>query len=157
MQVLLQRQALPPDYVQAIDAATASQIAGVAIARPAWLYASGGWVDPGALVRDALATPGVTWRGNAAVQRIERQGERWQLFDAAGRAMADAPMLVLANATDALRLAQLPAHWLQRQRGQLSWSAPGNATAPRLPIASGGYLLGLPDGRVVFGATEPAR
>ena len=157
MQALLQRQALPPRYVQALDSAAASQIAGVAIARPAWLYAGGGWVDPGALVRDALATPGVKWQGGAAVQRIQRQGDSWQLFDEAGRALADTPMLVLANAADALRLATLPSAWLQRRRGQLSWSAAGHATSPRLPIASGGYVLGLPDGRVLFGATsQPA-
>ena len=154
MQALLQRQALPPDYAQALDADAASQRAGMALGEPAWFYAGAGWVDPGALVRDAMAARGVTWRGSATVERIERRGECWQLFDAAGRAMADAPLLVLANAADALRLAGLPAHWLQRQRGQLSWSAPRQAATPRLPIASGGYMLGLPDGRLLFGATS---
>ena len=154
MQALLQSQALPPRYVQVLDPATASALAGVTIEHPAWFYPGGGWVDSGALVRDALATPGVSWRGDTLVQRIEREGQHWVLFDAAGRWLAQAPMLVLANAADALRLAALPATWLQRQRGQLSWTAAAHAAPPRLPIASGGYLLGLPDGRLLFGATS---
>ena len=156
MQTLLERQALPSRFVTAINAAAASQLAGVAVVQPAWFYPGGGWVDPAALVRDALATPGVSWRGSTSVQRIERRGDHWYLFDAAGRGLADAPLLVLANATDALRLASLPPQWLQRQRGQLSWSTEPEASRPRIPIASGGYVLTLPDGRLLFGATSQA-
>ncbi len=156
MHALLERQALPSRYVQALSASAASQLAGVTVARPAWYYPGGGWVDPSALVRDALATPGVTWRGGTRVQRIARHGDHWQLFDAAGRSLAEAPLLVLANAADALRLAGLPPPWLQRQRGQVSWSAGAGSVAPRIPVASGGYVLSLPDGRLLFGATSRA-
>ena len=156
MQGLLERQALPPSYVQALTAAAASQRAGVPIAQPAWFYPAGGWVDPAALVRDALATDGVTWRGARTVQRIARDGENWQVFDAAGQHIAQAPLLVLANAGDAMHLAGLPPHWLARRRGQLSWSAQATVIAPRIPVASGGYLLTLRDGRLLFGATNQA-
>ncbi len=156
MQRLLERQALPSAYVQALTAAAASQHAGLPIAQAAWFYPAGGWVDPAVLVRDALATEGVTWRGACNVQRIARRGEHWQLFDAAGHLIGEAPLLVLANASDAVRLAGLPPQWLQRQRGQLSWSAQATAIAPRLPIASGGYVLTLRDGRLLFGATNQA-
>ena len=156
MQGLLERQALPPHYAQALTAAAASLHAGLPIAQPAWFYPAGGWVDPAALVRDALATDGVTWRGASTVQRIARCGENWQLFDTAGQRIAEAPLLVLANASDALRLAGLPPQWLQRQRGQLSWSAQAEAIAPRIPVASGGYVLTLRDGRLLFGATNQA-
>ena len=154
MQNLLDRQALPRTYVQALATASASSVAGIALSRPAWFYPGGGWVDPAALVRDALATAGVTWRGVASVQRIARLGAAWQLFDAAGEVIAEAPLLVLANGADALRLAGLPPKWLQRQRGQVSWSQRATALAPRIPIASGGYALTLPDGRLLFGATN---
>ena len=154
MQGLLNQQALPPSYVQALSAAAASQHAGLPIAQPAWFYPAGGWVDPAALGRDALATAGVTWRGASAVERIERHSDHWRVIDAEGQLIAEAPVLVLANASDALRLAGLPPQWLQRQRGQLSWSAQAAAIAPRLPVASGGYVLTLRDGRLLFGATN---
>ena len=98
----------------------------------------------------------MTWRGATRVQRIARHGDSWQLFDDAGHAIAEAPLLVLANATDALHLAGLPPQWQRRQRGQVSWTDGGTALAPRIPVASGGYLLTLPDGRLLFGATSQA-
>ena len=156
MQGLLERQALPPGYVQSLGAEAASQHAGVPIAQPAWFYPTGGWADPVALVRDALATEGVAWRGACSVQRIARDGQNWLLFDPTGQRIAEAPLLVLANASDALRLAGLPPHWLVRQRGQLSWSTHASTIAPRLPVASGGYALTLRDGCLLFGATNQA-
>ncbi len=155
MQALLERQALPPDYVQALDADAVSALAGARVVHPAWFYPGGGWIDPAALVRDALAMPGVAWRGAMSVQRIACDGDAWHLFDANGRVIDAAPMLVLANAADALRLAALPPRWLKRQRGQVSWADRAAAPwQPPLPLASGGYLLPLPDGRLLIGATS---
>ncbi len=154
MQAMLERQALPPRYVQAVSAESASKLAGVTITQPAWFYPGGGWIDPAALVRDALATPGVSWCGATAVQRIARHGDAWQLFDADDRAFAEAPLLILANADDALRLADLPRAWLQRQRGQVSYGPSAVAGLPRVPVASGGYVLALGDTGLLFGATH---
>ena len=108
MQGLLERQALPPTYVRALTAAAASQHAGLPIVQPAWFYPAGGWVDPAALVRDALATSSVTWRGACGVQRIARDGENWQLFDAAGQLIAEAPLLVLSRRDARIALLRSP-------------------------------------------------
>lgn len=155
MQALIKRQALPARYVQALSAASASQLAAMPLTQPAWFYPGAGWVDPAAWVRDALATAGVAWRGAVTVQRLVQRNGLWQAFDSADGVIAEAPLVVLATAHDALRLAGLPPQWLLRQRGQLSWSAAAGATAaPRIPVASGGYALTLPDGRLLFGATS---
>ena len=154
MQAIIERQALPASYVQAVDAHEATQIAGLPIARPAWFYAAGGWIDPAALVRHAIQTPGLRWRGGRAVARLLRVGVEWQALDADGRVIASAPVVVLANADDALRLAGLPVQWLQRRRGQVSWTVQPAARAPRVPVASGGYVLALTDGRLLFGASN---
>jgi tRNA 5-methylaminomethyl-2-thiouridine biosynthesis bifunctional protein len=156
MHALIAAQHLPPDYVQALDADAASARAGRRLARAAWFYPQGGAADPGALVRHALATPGVNWRGGVAVHMLRETAQGWQLLDAAGRPIAEAPLVVLANAHDALRLARLPAAWARRSRGQLSWLAPGDLMLPppALPIASGSYVLALPDGGLLVGATQ---
>ena len=155
MRALLEHQALPPSYVQALDAGGASVLAGTRVLHPAWFYPGGGWIDPAALVRDALATPGVAWRGATQVQRIARDGDDWHVFDGDDRVVDTAPMLVLANAVDALALAALPPRWLKRQRGQVSWCERSAAPwRPLMPVASGGYVLPLPDGRLLFGATS---
>lgn len=156
MRALMQAQRLPPDYVMALDAEQASSRAGLPLGEPAWLFAQGGWAEPGRLVRHTLTTPGVTWRGRAHAQALRRDGADWQVLDHDGRVLAQAPLVVLANADDALRLAGLPPSWLRRNRGQLSWldAADLAIAPPRLPIASGHYLLPLPDGRLLFGASQ---
>jgi tRNA 5-methylaminomethyl-2-thiouridine biosynthesis bifunctional protein len=154
MQALLDRQALPASYVQALSTSAAAQRAGVALTMPAWFYPDGGWIDPAALVRHWLATPRVAWRGSTSVQRIARDGDAWVLFDGCNRAIASAPLLVLANAADALRLARLPPSWLHRRRGQVSWTLQSLPPAPRIPVAGGGYVLTLAGGQRLYGATN---
>ena len=154
MQSIIERQALPTGHVQAVDADEATRIAGLPIARPAWFYPAGGWIDPAGLVRHAIETPLLRWRGGRAVVRLLRHGPEWQAIDAGGQVIASAPVVVLANADDALRLAGLPAPWLQRRRGQVSWTLQAAARAPRVPVASGGYVLALLDGRLLFGASN---
>jgi tRNA 5-methylaminomethyl-2-thiouridine biosynthesis bifunctional protein len=153
MQALLQAQRLPADYVQALDAAQASARAGLALEHPAWCFTHGGWADPAALVRVTLGAPGVQWRGDSDVSAVVRAADGWRVLDGAGRVLGDAPLVVLANAEQALPLAALPPTWVARTRGQLSWLA-GPAIAPALPVSSGAYALTLPDGRLLFGATQ---
>jgi tRNA 5-methylaminomethyl-2-thiouridine biosynthesis bifunctional protein len=173
MQALLNAQALPPSYVQALSSDQASEQCGVPLRHNAWLYPEGGWVDPRALVVHWLAK--ATWIGGVAVERLVKAGTQWRVLDAQGHCIAQAPLVVLANAHDALRLAGLPRNALQSRRGQLSWWKPppspvqaepveagpfdklrANGLAPHIPIASGGYVLRLTDGTVVMGATNQA-
>jgi tRNA 5-methylaminomethyl-2-thiouridine biosynthesis bifunctional protein len=166
MQAVLDRVGLPAAYVQALDAEAAARLAGLALRHPAWFYPQGGWVRPDALVRWFIEQGGerVRWRGGVQVEAIHRAeadgGEaRWHLHDAQGATIASAPVLVLANAGDALRLLGQPDWTVDAVRGQLSFApAPADAgwTLPRIPVAGAGYLLPSIDGMAVFGATSAA-
>lgn len=166
MRAVLDRVGLPAAYVQALDAEAAARLAGLALRHPAWFYPQGGWVRPDALVRWFIEQGGerVRWRGGVQVEAIHRAeadgGEaRWQLHDAQGATIASAPVLVLANAGDALRLLGQPDWTVDAVRGQLSFApAPADAgwTLPRIPVAGAGYLLPPIDGMAVFGATSAA-
>jgi tRNA 5-methylaminomethyl-2-thiouridine biosynthesis bifunctional protein len=149
---------LPPDYVRAVSATEASTLAGLPIAVPAWFFAGGGWVDPRALsqarldeVRDRVAL-----RCSQAVAGLRRSGDRWQLLDPSGVVLADAEVVVLANAGDAQRLLGA-SDSLRRTRGQISgldatqWPP---AQSLHVPVAGGGYLLPPIEGRLWFGATS---
>jgi tRNA 5-methylaminomethyl-2-thiouridine biosynthesis bifunctional protein len=166
MQAVLDRVGLPAAYVQALDADAATRLAGLALRHPAWFYPQGGWVRPDALVRWFIAQGGerVRWRGGVQVEAIHRAeadggDARWHLHDAQGATIASAPVLVLANAGDALRLLGQPDWTVDAVRGQLSFApAPADAgwTLPRIPVAGAGYLLPPIDGMAVFGATSAA-
>jgi tRNA 5-methylaminomethyl-2-thiouridine biosynthesis bifunctional protein len=117
-------------------------------------------------------------------------GPAWQACDTAGRVLAQAPVVVLANAADAERLIDqasrcgpvasgstsdeaaapsaaaspdtpaAPARWpISLVRGQVTLvpAAVAGSLRPRLPLASRGYVIGLPDalgGGVLCGATS---
>ncbi|MGZ3441804.1 MAG: tRNA (5-methylaminomethyl-2-thiouridine)(34)-methyltransferase MnmD, partial [Polyangia bacterium] len=99
MRAIVAEQGLPPDYVGALDADTASRVAGVRVASPAWHYPSGGWVEPRALARAWLAEAhehAVLWLG-CRVASIRRSDDRWLVCDAAGDTVAAAPALALCD------------------------------------------------------------
>lgn len=157
MQSTLRRLGLPPDYVQALDADAASARAGIALASPAWFYPGGGWIDPAAWVRHALATPGVRFAGGVAIESIVRHEAGWELRGADGGVVGRAPVLVLANAADAARLLTplgAPAWPLSHSRGQVTWWRPSSTSPLKTPVAGDGYALPLSDGRLLCGATR---
>ena len=101
---------------------------------PALWHTPAGWVQPAALVRAWLATPGVSWRGRATAQRLTHNGQAWQVLDAAGQALAEGELVVLAAGFASRALApsdEPPA--LQAIRGQVSWALHPPGTASGLP------------------------
>lgn len=164
MRAVLQRLGLPASHVDALDPAAASALAGLPLRHAAWWHQAGGWVRPGELARTWLAQAGAACRfiGGREVAAVHPLGGRWQAIDAHGVLIAEAPVLVLANAADASRLLAplgLPsgACPVDPVRGQLSWLAADEGTglpAPALPLVGQGYLLPPVDGARVFGATS---
>ncbi|HHT9051328.1 TPA: FAD-dependent 5-carboxymethylaminomethyl-2-thiouridine(34) oxidoreductase MnmC [Burkholderia cenocepacia] len=82
-------------------------------------------------------------------------------FDAFGApsdyvTLLDAPVVVLANAGDAARLAGLQHVALQPVRGQLTLLPPGTTAPLPCPAIGDGYAIPLDDGTLLIGATfEP--
>jgi tRNA 5-methylaminomethyl-2-thiouridine biosynthesis bifunctional protein len=156
MQRVIDAQALPPDYVQALSQAQASTRAGCVLTGDAWFYPGGGWVDARSLVRRWLQHPRIELTLRTPVARVERMADaRWRLSDADQRAIADAGTLVLANA-DGLPPLLGPDHWpLQRSRGQVTCISAGSPDwRPALPVAGDGYAIALDDGALLCGATS---
>lgn len=159
MQALLARNGLPRAYVQALDAVAASALAGTALAHPAWFYPGGGWIDPRAWVRHALAAPGVRFVGSVGVAQVNAapstdDGAGWCLQDRGGATIARAAVVVLASGAGTAAIA--PMQWpLTRSRGQITyWSGSHGSVALRIALAGAGYGLPLPDGGLVCGASN---
>ena len=147
---------LPPDYVQALDAGEASTRGGLPLQHPAWFYPGGGWVEPAGLARSFLQRAGDAARLQAGVEvrTLRRVDGRWQLLDGAGRCIATAAHVVLANAQDALRLLGADDWPLQSVRGQISLAPANSLRLPSLPLAGSGYLLPAVGGLALFGASS---
>lgn len=164
MQSVLAGCGLPPAYVQAADAARASQLAGLPLTQAAWFYPGGGWVEPQGLVRAFFERAGTAcaFTGTTRVHSLRRSGNGWVLLDENGSLIAESEVVVLANAGDAPRLlasAGAAPDWpLQPVRGQISDLPEHTPGLPRtrLPLTGSGYLLPPWCGQTRFGSTSQA-
>lgn len=130
--------------------ADAAQLApcGLPADAPALWHGQAGWIRPAALVAAWLATPGVQWRGAAAVSRLIHAAGQWQVLDAQDKELARAELVVLAAGFASRALAagadvEAGELALQAIRGQVSWGRhePGTAGAlPAFPVNGHGSL-----------------
>jgi len=128
--------------------ASTAQLArtGLPADTPALWHARAGWVRPSRLIEAWLREPGVEFRGNAVVERLSRGAAGWQLFDAAGRLLAEADRIVVAAGFESGRFApRLP---LQPVRGQVAWGRmTGELALPATPLNGDGHLIAhVPEG-----------
>ncbi|CAN5510163.1 bifunctional tRNA (5-methylaminomethyl-2-thiouridine)(34)-methyltransferase MnmD/FAD-dependent 5-carboxymethylaminomethyl-2-thiouridine(34) oxidoreductase MnmC [soil metagenome] len=133
MQAMLLRLDMPSDVVEAVDAARASELAGIALKHPAWFYPGGGWVQPAGLARSFVERAGdkAEFRGGIEVHSIERGPRGWRVLDKAGAIIDEAETLVIANAGGAARLLGQPTGApLGPPPGSTSGPTPGQATWP---------------------------
>lgn len=145
----------PLEYARHLDAADASQQAGVPLAAGGVWFSRSGWMRPPGLVRGLLARAGerLCRRFSANVASLEHDGGAWIARDARGGELARAGVVVLANAHDALRLAPDAAVRLRRVRGQVTHLPGARVASLRAVLLRGGFVLPPVDGVSVAGAS----
>ena len=144
----------PADLLQYLARSAAETHAGCALGSGGWWFSGAGWMRPLSLIAAQLAAAGeaLTAHFGVRVETIVRSGGLWRTLAADGKLIAAAPILVLANSNDMTRLAPV-AQPLQRIRGQVSYLAAENLSAPRIVLTGTGYVLPAVDGVVVTGST----
>ncbi|KVL10498.1 bifunctional tRNA (5-methylaminomethyl-2-thiouridine)(34)-methyltransferase MnmD/FAD-dependent 5-carboxymethylaminomethyl-2-thiouridine(34) oxidoreductase MnmC [Burkholderia sp. MSMB1826] len=148
----------PSDYVTLLDADAARAHLNLPVAHGGLLFPHGGAVWPAGLCAAQYAAAGerVHLLASTCVARLERRGDTWHALDDTGATLAEAPVVVLANAGDAARLAGLRHVALQPVRGQLTLLPPGTTAPLPCPAIGDGYAVPLADGTLLIGATfEP--
>jgi tRNA 5-methylaminomethyl-2-thiouridine biosynthesis bifunctional protein len=110
---------------------------------PAWWHECAAWVRPAALVRAWLAQDGVTFRGACAVGSVARAEAGWQVLDAGGKPVAQAPLVVVAaaHASGPLLAGRIATHPV---RGQVSWALHDAGSAellPPFPVNGHGHFI----------------
>ena len=147
--------ALPPGYAQFATREAASAHAGVPVAADGIWYPSGGWIRPLSLIEAQLASAAgrLEARFGCGVSRIARESDGWGAYDHAGQLLAQAPVMVLANAAEALKLAPARSVRVRRVRGQISFLPAGEFAAPRTVVLRGGFVLPAQRGESIAGAS----
>ena len=148
-------QGYPASFLEFVDAARASEIARRRARGPGWWFPGGGWVSPESLIVASLARAGglVRRRFGRRVARLEREGAAWRVLDEGDRVIAEAPMVVLANATDARRLAPDARMTLSEVRGQVTYLPTSPQRVLDVVVSGSGYVAPLPQGGHCVGAS----
>jgi tRNA 5-methylaminomethyl-2-thiouridine biosynthesis bifunctional protein len=154
-EAIVRSQEYPPEFLEFVDAPRAREIAGRDVRGPGWWFASGAVVSPESLAVASLARAGaaVRKRSGARVERIEREPGLWRAFDSHDRLVAEAPVMVIANAADAKRLLPGSRLTLSAVRGQVTYLPPSPRRALDVVVSGSGYIAPLPEGGHCVGAS----
>lgn len=165
MQAIVRSQQLPPAFASALSREAAEAMAQCAVAGPAWLFPGGGWLQPAMLIRRWMSAQRISLRTDTRVASLRQVGTAWQALDADGAPLAEGDVAVVAaaGATRSLledHCPEAPSWPWRRTRGQLTLldaELAAKLPRPALPLASGGYLIALPEalgGGLLCGATS---
>ncbi|HSN21527.1 MAG TPA: bifunctional tRNA (5-methylaminomethyl-2-thiouridine)(34)-methyltransferase MnmD/FAD-dependent 5-carboxymethylaminomethyl-2-thiouridine(34) oxidoreductase MnmC [Usitatibacter sp.] len=154
-EAVVRSQGYPPEFLDFVDAARARELAGREVRGPGWWFPSGAAIAPASFGAASAARSGerVRRRPGVRVERLEREGDAWRAFDAGDRVLAEAPVVILANAVDAARLLPEARLRLARVRGQLTYLPAAPARALDIVVSGTGYVAPLFDGGHAVGAT----
>lgn len=150
----LDKQNLPEQLIQAVSAATASDLAGTSTSAGGLYYPRAGWVKPGSLCRFlATSLPGLNFYPNTQVQALQPLAQGWTLETATASQQYTAVVLATAQATQTFS----PTQWLPTKsiRGQVSHlPLPDDShPLPKTVVCAGGYVSPPLDQQLCFGAS----
>jgi tRNA 5-methylaminomethyl-2-thiouridine biosynthesis bifunctional protein len=129
--------ALPPDYAQYVTREEASAHAGVPVSAPGLWFPQAGWINPRSLVRAQLDS----------CRNLRTH------FAKTIDALPDAPVVILANSSEAPKLHAVPHLRLRKVRGQLTHVPEDALDAPHVVVLRGGMVLPPVEGVCVVGAS----
>lgn len=143
----------PAHLLQAVDAATASQLVGMTMVHGGLWFPGGGWVVPPQVCARLADHPLITQRLGCEVTALERTASGWC---ASGEGFAiEAEQVVVCSGYQAKNLSQFAAFPLQPVRGQIS-ILPATAASESLHavLCAEGYCAPAVAGQHVAGATN---
>lgn len=152
---IAESQEYPPQFLEFVDAARAQSIAGHPVRGPGWWFPGGALVSPTSLAVASFARAGerVHRKLGKAVARLEREGASWRALDGDGRVIAQAPVLVVANAADAKRLVPEARLTLSSVRGQVTYLPASPRRQLDVIVSGTGYVAPVPEGGLCVGAS----
>jgi tRNA 5-methylaminomethyl-2-thiouridine biosynthesis bifunctional protein len=154
----------PEPFVRFVDAAQASELAGLSLTRGGLYFSTARRVQPQPLLARLAQTDGITCL-SAQVVRVERAGRGvgpWRVFDRAGSILAEAEQVVLAAglatqqllAASALLAADSRLASLYGLGGELTYVDQALLSGgPRCIVSGDGYVLPAVRGQCVLGGS----
>lgn len=139
-------------FFQALDAQSASDIAGIALKTGGLLLPQAGWIKPKAFCNALVNTLNITKNFYTCIISIQENASQWQVNDENSAFIAD--IVVLCNANQVQQLSLCKSVYSTPVRGQINFFAPTTASQHiKTIICSTQYLSPAVDGLHSIGAT----
>ncbi len=143
-----------PELAQVLPAEKAAAKLGVRPARPGYWYPDSGWLNPPAVCRTLLDTPGVKVIEHCGELSLHSNTEGWQAQDIRGQCVVSADVAIVCAGSHSSALAGLEWLPLQRIRGQTTLLPESSATVGlRAAFCHQGYISPASRGRHCIGAS----
>jgi tRNA 5-methylaminomethyl-2-thiouridine biosynthesis bifunctional protein len=118
------------------------------------LFPQAGWLDPRRLCRQLVDHEQITCLETAPIEQLVQDQGQWQALGAKGAVLARAPQMVIASASDALKLPQTCHLPIKPIRGQVTEVAatPASRRLSRV-LCGNGYIAPAYEGKHCLGAS----
>ena len=152
---------LPQGWARFVDAKEASAIAGLTLQRGGIHFPMAVRVQPEAFINQLVSGVEIS-RRTARVDRLLRLGNVWQVLDAAGQVLEEAPIVIIAAACatqDILGASGLLAEdarlrMMHQLGGEITYVPAGAISGgPRCIVSGDGYVLPAVSGQCVTGSS----
>jgi len=152
---------LPQEWVRFVEAAQASELAGLPLSRGGLYFPTAARIQPERLIDALLAWPGIE-RLEVHVDSVRRTCGKWEVLDAAGEICAEASQLILAAAQGTQELLyrsglletceRMPA--MHQLGGEITWMPDQMLNGgPRCIVSGDGYVLPSYEGLCAVGSS----
>lgn len=147
---------LPHDLVHYVSAEEASELAGVTLQHAGLFFSAAGWVNPASFCHILASHEGIRLMTSAAAVRLQRSGDAWQVLDDE-KILAEAPVVILAGASETASFSQTLHLPLESVRGQIT-CVPATKESRRLKtvVCTDGYVSPAAKDMHCVGATFSA-
>ncbi|MCB5187530.1 bifunctional tRNA (5-methylaminomethyl-2-thiouridine)(34)-methyltransferase MnmD/FAD-dependent 5-carboxymethylaminomethyl-2-thiouridine(34) oxidoreductase MnmC [Methylobacillus caricis] len=143
----------PADLLCMVDKGQASKLAGVPLEYEAMFFPEAGWVRPAAFCRALAQHPGIELVTGTRATQLKRAGELWQFWDQ-DNLLAEAPLVIIANANQAASFFQAAHLPLEPVRGQITQlKQAGISRHLHTLLCTDGYISPSVHGEHCLGAT----
>lgn len=146
---------LPDAVARRVDRDEGCERTGARTGGAGFWFAAGGWASASSVCEARLAACENDVRRLFQCEAIglEPTGTDWRVLDASGRVLAQAPVVVLANARDAMRFDMACGPRLRPVRGQVTQLPEQQGRPLRAPVCGDGYVTPAVGGTHCIGAT----
>lgn len=142
-----------PELVHEVNKTSASELSGISIEYEGMFIPQAGWLNPASLCEAFTQHPNIQRLTNTKALCIEKTSQGWQVLSKDGF-IAEASILIIANATDAKDFKQTKHCEMQSVRGQITLlPATEQSKVLKTVICTDGYLSPARHRQHCLGAT----